>query len=345
MQGLGATCVVRLNHAEEYDKRMFERAGIRHYDLAFGERTLPTESLTARFLELSAQERVVAMCSGGIDLTGTMIAQWMMRSDGLSASEAIAWLRVVRPGCIAGAQQRYLVAAEQAVRRGRARAMLCPLLRRAGAKPGASSECSSNSRRRLAAGCLPRAESDAGRSTLSGSTLSASGAGAARGTTAGSTARGHRGARATSTDGRTREQAPAGSSPQPQHADQLLADSSSVGPPGPPSAGSEAASFSSPFFFGQRLPAWGRRRAAAPGSSAAGRPGTRMPASVRAGSVPLPLLLALQPAAGPVVEGVGCRPPVRTIWRCDPTRRHDAGAAGGPSYLDVARPAITAVVT
>ena len=108
---------MRLNHAEAYDKRMFERAGIRHYDLAFGERTLPTESLTARFLELCAQESVVAVCSGGIDLTGTMIAQWMMRSDGLSASEAIAWLRVVRPGCIAGAQQRYLVAAEQAVRR------------------------------------------------------------------------------------------------------------------------------------------------------------------------------------------------------------------------------------
>ena len=36
---------------------------------------------------------------------GTLIAVWMMKNHGFTANEAIAWLRIVRPGCVIGPQQ------------------------------------------------------------------------------------------------------------------------------------------------------------------------------------------------------------------------------------------------
>ena len=44
-------------------------------------------------------EGVVAVhCRAGLGRTGTLIGLWLMRHRGFAAREAIAWLRIVRPG-------------------------------------------------------------------------------------------------------------------------------------------------------------------------------------------------------------------------------------------------------
>jgi cell division cycle 14 len=51
-------------------------------------------------------------CKTGLGQTGTLIALWLMRRRGFGAREAIAWLRIMRPGSIIGEQQHFLLAAE-----------------------------------------------------------------------------------------------------------------------------------------------------------------------------------------------------------------------------------------
>ena len=57
-------------------------------------------------------------CRAGLGRTGTLIALWMMRGT-WKAREAIAWLRIVRPGSVLGIQQEYLEACEDPLRSGR----------------------------------------------------------------------------------------------------------------------------------------------------------------------------------------------------------------------------------
>ena len=87
---------LRLSDPASYDKQRFERAGIRHYDLDFNDRSIPSERLVERFFGICRTETTLAV--HGLGRTGTMIALWMMRHADFTASEAIAWLRIVRPG-------------------------------------------------------------------------------------------------------------------------------------------------------------------------------------------------------------------------------------------------------
>ena len=106
---LGVTCVVRLNEPDTYDKREFEEAGIRHYDLYFDDCTIPSVAVIQRFLGIcDREERVAVHCRAGLGRTGTLIALWMMKYTGFTADEAVAWLRIVRPGSVIGSQHEYL---------------------------------------------------------------------------------------------------------------------------------------------------------------------------------------------------------------------------------------------
>ena len=55
-------------------------------------------------------------CKAGLGRTGTLLARELMRTDGFGARQAIAWVRLVRPGSVVGAQQEFLCAAEPALR-------------------------------------------------------------------------------------------------------------------------------------------------------------------------------------------------------------------------------------
>eukprot|EP00282_Hemiselmis_andersenii_P016102 CAMPEP_0114174786 /NCGR_PEP_ID=MMETSP0043_2-20121206/36590_1 /TAXON_ID=464988 /ORGANISM="Hemiselmis andersenii, Strain CCMP644" /LENGTH=588 /DNA_ID=CAMNT_0001272943 /DNA_START=202 /DNA_END=1968 /DNA_ORIENTATION=- len=107
---MNVTAIVRLNEPETYDKTHFEKAGFNFYDLEFEDCTAPSAHVVRQFLDICDKERgVVAVhCKAGLGRTGTLIALHMMKHQGFSAREAIAWLRICRPGSVIGPQQQFL---------------------------------------------------------------------------------------------------------------------------------------------------------------------------------------------------------------------------------------------
>jgi len=53
---------------------------------------------------------VVLLCdAAGLGRTGTLIACFIMKHYKFTAAEAIAWIRICRPGSVIGPQQEFLV--------------------------------------------------------------------------------------------------------------------------------------------------------------------------------------------------------------------------------------------
>ncbi|ETM57004.1 hypothetical protein L914_00112 [Phytophthora nicotianae] len=107
---IGVTCVIRFNEATTYDRKAFIHAGLRHIDMPFPDGSNPSDEILYKFVRVCERETgaVAVHCKAGLGRTGTAIAAFLMKNYRFSATEAIAWCRVCRPGCIVGPQQHFL---------------------------------------------------------------------------------------------------------------------------------------------------------------------------------------------------------------------------------------------
>ncbi|KAI0637766.1 phosphatases II [Trametes polyzona] len=104
--------VVRLNNPL-YDAQVFRERGINHVEMYFDDGTNPTDEIVRKFIDMAdeviEEGGVVAVhCKAGLGRTGTLIGAYLIWKYGFTATEAIAFMRIVRPGSVVGPQQQYM---------------------------------------------------------------------------------------------------------------------------------------------------------------------------------------------------------------------------------------------
>eukprot|EP00069_Balaena_mysticetus_P007397 bmy_19207T0 len=104
------TTIIRLNK-RMYDAKRFTNAGFDHYDLFFADGSTPTDAIVKEFLDIceNAEGAIAVHCKAGLGRTGTLIACYIMKHYRMTATEAIAWVRICRPGSVIGPQQQFLM--------------------------------------------------------------------------------------------------------------------------------------------------------------------------------------------------------------------------------------------
>ncbi|XP_067624864.1 uncharacterized protein Cdc14 [Eurosta solidaginis] len=103
------TTVIRLN-AKVYHASSFENAGFDHKDLFFIDGSTPSDMILKKFLSICENTKgaIAVHCKAGLGRTGSLIGAYIMKHYNFTALEAIAWLRLCRPGSVIGHQQQWM---------------------------------------------------------------------------------------------------------------------------------------------------------------------------------------------------------------------------------------------
>ncbi|XP_055585653.1 streptococcal hemagglutinin isoform X2 [Uranotaenia lowii] len=112
------TTIVRLN-VKIYDAARFTAAGFIHHDMFFVDGSTPNDAILKKFLVICEQtEGAIAVhCKAGLGRTGTLIGAYLIKHYNFNALEAIAWLRLCRPGSVIGHQQQWMLSKEASLMR------------------------------------------------------------------------------------------------------------------------------------------------------------------------------------------------------------------------------------
>lgn len=124
--------VVRLNNPL-YDRQVFLDRGIKHQELYFDDGTNPDDEIVRTFINMADEvveaggvvavhvsspvhhllyviDKCWCQCKAGLGRTGTLIGAYLIWKYGFTASEAIAFMRILRPGSVVGPQQQFMYA-------------------------------------------------------------------------------------------------------------------------------------------------------------------------------------------------------------------------------------------
>lgn len=101
--------VIRLNN-KVYDAAVFSDSGIEHHELFFSDGTTPPKHILMRFFDIceNSPAAIGVHCKAGLGRTGSLIGAYIMKHYRMSARQAIAWMRICRPGSVIGQQQGWL---------------------------------------------------------------------------------------------------------------------------------------------------------------------------------------------------------------------------------------------
>ena len=162
----GVTTVVRIGPPNAYPPAALGE-GLALVDLPYFRDIFPPSAVVQRFAQLmDAAQGAVAVHgrSTSCARAGTLAALYLVRTHGFTAREAIAWARIVRPGCVVGEQQEYLCGVEVAVRAPTGRAgMLRP-----GCAAGDQQAGRTGMQRTWSSDALPRRRHSVAVATLAG---------------------------------------------------------------------------------------------------------------------------------------------------------------------------------
>lgn len=108
--------VLRLNGSDKYDTKLFEINKIKVIDLYFQDHSTPNIKLIKKFMNLVngiEYDKLVAIhCTAGLGRTGLLICIWLIIKLNFTPKNAIAYIRMIRPGSIMGYQGVFLESIE-----------------------------------------------------------------------------------------------------------------------------------------------------------------------------------------------------------------------------------------
>ena len=100
--------LIKLNLDNNYHEDLIKDK-INIIDLNFNDGSLPELNIIEKFMNIiNTTEKIAIHCKAGLGRSGLLICLWLITQRGFSTKEAIAWLRMIRPGCVHGYQGHFI---------------------------------------------------------------------------------------------------------------------------------------------------------------------------------------------------------------------------------------------